>query len=280
VLISKTKIRRYLPPILIDCLKRLKQIIWYADWEYIKEGWNYQNPKLKGWNISDIAKLQLEKWPQFVKAIKSPSYFGINHEAHDYTEPDNFAHNLLVSFNYVCALAAHRSNTFRLLDWGGGIGHYGQIAKEALPDVKIQYDNYDLDVFELSFQQLFPEGKFSKSIDELTSRYDLINISSSLWYDPDWQHTLQKLAILAEGYIYIARMIFIKHNPSYVAIQRPYAEGYNTEYLCWILNETELIEYAKSLGFKLERKFYFSQAPHIYNAPEQGVFLGFLFKRN
>lgn len=56
--------------------------------------------------------------------------------------------------------------------------------------------------------------------------------------------------------------------------------GYKTEYLCLIFNKRELIDYVISLGYTFEREFYFGPAAHIYKAPEQGNYLGFLFKKN
>lgn len=275
--LNKKHLKKYLPPVFVDIARWLKRVFLYADWEYVKEGWSYTNPKIKGWNMSEIAQIQMGKWDRFAAAIKSPSSFGVNHESEDYSTPDLFSHNLLMSFNYVCALAAHKQDTLKLLDWGGGIGHYGQVAKEALPGIAVEYANYDLPVFEASFRQLFPGGHFIKSIDELSGGYDLVNISSSLWYDQQWKETLRKLSGFAVKYLYITRMIFVKDSPSYVAIQRPYAEGYHTEYLCWIFNENELINYVISLGYCLERKFFFDGTPQIYNAPEKGKLLGFVF---
>ena len=43
-------------------------------------------------------------------------------------------------------------------------------------------------------------------------------------------------------------------SPSFVAVQRPYACGYDTEYLGWVFNREELIETVSGLGMELARE--------------------------
>jgi hypothetical protein len=74
-------------------------------------------------------------------------------------------------------------------------------------------------------------------------------------------------------------MMFTNDAPSFVALQRPYAYGYETEYPLWILNEREFIAAAERSGMKPVREFLFGEGPPILNAPARGIFKGFLFRR-
>ncbi|MFN5074630.1 MAG: hypothetical protein ACK5MO_03475, partial [Planctomyces sp.] len=58
----------------------------------------------------------------------------------------------------------------------------------------------------------------------------------------------------------------------------PWRHGYDTEYQCWILNQTEFLQEAAACDLQLEREFYFGQAPQIAGLTETGAFRGFLFR--
>ena len=47
-----------------------------------------------------------EKWPDYLAAIEAPNALGVHHETAQVTRGDAGAHNMLVSFAYVLALAA------------------------------------------------------------------------------------------------------------------------------------------------------------------------------
>ena len=74
-------------------------------------------------------------------------------------------------------------------------------------------------------------------------------------------------------------MLFVKSAPSFVALQRPGAYGYITEYQFWILNVSEFVRPVESLGMRRCREFIFGSGPDIPNAPEEATFRGFLFRR-
>jgi putative methyltransferase (TIGR04325 family) len=273
-------LRQIFPPIVISALKFLRTKFMYAEWEYVPEGWAYSGKQVKGWNLESIAQLQYDKWAAFCRSIDAPNHFGVNHEAESHNEPDLNSHNLVISFNYVCCLAVNEQNTLKMLDWGGGIGHYGYIAQSALKDTNVDYWCYDLEAFRATALKVMPGVHFGTDIRYFQGQqFDLVNVGSSIWYDPQWKDTLQQLTQCTHTYIYLSRMVFVDHASSYVAIQRPYSMGYKTEYLCWIFNRSEFIAYLEFVGFTLEREFYLGPAAFIYNAPEQGRYLGFLFKR-
>ncbi len=279
-MINKKFLKKWVPQGVILIAQRLKTKLLYADWEYIPEGWNYASQEVKGWNLSSIADLQVEKWDSFCEHVNGAAPLFINHEASDYSQEDLVAHNTIMCFSYACALASSPGKQFRLLDWGGGIGHYGKIAEGILPGVYVKYTCYDLPVFCERGKKVYPEADFLDTIEEVCeNEYDLTVISSSLWYDQYWQDTLAKLIRITNGYLFITRMVFVNDAPSYIVIQRPYSMGYKTEYLCQIFNKQEIVSFVEKRGFILIKEFFISDAQIIYNAPEQGKYRGFLFKK-
>jgi hypothetical protein len=87
------------------------------------------------------------------------------------------------------------------------------------------------------------------------------------------------LIAAANPYLYVTRMIFVERAESYVAIQRPWALGYKTEYRCWIFNREEFVHHLSSRSMELLREFLISDGPRIHRAPEQGDYKGFLFRK-
>ncbi len=86
----------------------------------------------------------------FKKSIQSNLPLGINPEASKKSGYDMYTHNIILSYAYVLLLAAHGKKQFKLLDWGGGIGHYGIISEELLKptnSVVLDYHCYDLPLY-------------------------------------------------------------------------------------------------------------------------------------
>ena len=109
------------------------------EWEHLPEGWRTDTT---GWDDGTVADAYLAKWPEWVEALHGAAPLGINHEARA-NEPigrdDLAAHNMLLSFAYVVARAAHDRTSLSVLDWGGGLGHYALVAQAALPGVELDW---------------------------------------------------------------------------------------------------------------------------------------------
>jgi putative methyltransferase (TIGR04325 family) len=146
--------------------------------------------------------------------------------------------------------------------------------------VDIEYYCHDVPLLCQAGSELLPGAHFLGRRSECFSRrYDFVLASSSAWYEEDWRMLLNHLSAVADPYLYITRMIFVERAASYVAIQRPSSFGYQTEYLCWILNRHEFLAHVLSSGMELVREFLICDAQHIHRAPEQGDYRGFLFRR-
>jgi putative methyltransferase (TIGR04325 family) len=275
------KLQLVLPPFLVDFIKKNIGYVGYAIWEYSPEGFNKEIKK-KGWDLESIAALQNEKWDGYSKRIKSTQNIGVNHENSDPTIPnDPFFHNLLTSFAYVIMLSGLKKDSIDFLDWGGGIGHYGLLAEELIKPAKIKmnYFCYDFPVFCKKGETLNPNYNYFHNENQYHyHKFDLIMASSSIWYEEDWKKGVDKLCNFETNFLYITRMIFINKKPSYVAVQRPKSMGYDTEYLFWVINKIEFINYLKEKNFELIREFEFGVVTPIFKGPEQGTMKGFLFQ--
>jgi putative methyltransferase (TIGR04325 family) len=227
-------------------------------------------------------ELQKAKWPTFAASLAGTAPLGVNHESRWKPNTGNLRdHNTLLSYAYVFALAARQLQRLSLLDWGGGIGHYYLLSKAVVPGVVLDYYCHDLPLFCEAGRKVLAEVHFVENPKECFSRrYDLVLASSSVWYEEDWTSLLDQLIRLADPYFYITRMIFVERAASYVAIQRPWQSGYRTEYLCWILNRHEFLNHVLSRGMELVREFLICPSQHIHRAPEQGDYMGFLFRKH
>ena len=250
-------------------------------WEYVPEG--FDRPA-KGWNVAAISKAYREKWPAFLAAVEGTNPLGVSHEmprAEDIGFEDLGAHNTVVSFAYVLALAARGRDRVSLLDWGGGIGHYLPLARAILPGVEIDYHCKDVTVLVEHGRELFPEAGFYDDDSCLDREYDLVLASGSLQYATDWQATLAALARASAGLLYVTRAPVALRAPSFVVLQRAYDYGYDTEYLGWVFNRDELVSVAGAAGATLVREFLVAAHIEADGAPESPVgHRGFLFAPN
>src|SRR5205085_2353754 len=193
------------------------------EWEYAPERW--ARP-VRGWDSRSVAEAERRRTPAFRAALASPRPLAVTHEADDPGGDDPAAHNVLVSFGYVLALAAGGRERVSILDWGGGVGHYYALARELLPSVEIEYHCRDLPALVEVGRELQPEGRFWADDTPLRRRYALVVASASLQYSPDWRATLEALARSTGSYLFVARLPVAFRAASFVVLQRPHAYGY------------------------------------------------------
>lgn len=250
------------------------------EWEYVPEGWKAEgiNPNNKGWDNDSIIQVYRKKWPEFLKSLEAPKPLGVNHESLEVNSGSIKDHNIMMTFGYVLAKAAVQKTKISFLDWGGGIGHYYMIAKKLMPELEINYTSKDIPLMCRHGKEFAPEATFDPTDACLEQKYDLVLSSASLYYSPDWQVTFKNLAKAAQGYLFVTRLPMVKKINSFVAVQRVYHYGYDTEYLGWCINEGELLAVAESAGLELVRKFITGERVTIHRAPEQCQMLGYLFR--
>ena len=244
------------------------------EWEYVPDGWEHE---AKGWSVDSVARGYREKWADYLAAIAAPNALGVHHETATVTTGDVGAHNMLVSFAYVVALAGQGRDRLSVLDWGGGLGHYHALARSAVPGLELEYHVKETPAVSAAGREVSPEVTFHEDEACLDRRYDLVVASSSLQYAPDWRALLGRLAGATDRSLYVARVPVALHAESFVVIQRPYVHGYDTEYLGWVLNRDDLLAAA---GLPLARELLLDARFSALGAPEDPVeHRSFLFNR-
>lgn len=282
---NKTKIiKSLLPPIVPQLIRYLRSAAYRRrrddEWEYIPAGWAYAqtHPEVKGWNVHEILEVYKRKWPRFLALVEGTGPLGIAHESELTTNDDLHSHNMMMSLAYTLALASHRRSSLSILDWGGGTGHFYVIAKKVLPDIEIEYHCKDVPLLAEYGSNLFPDQYFYSDERCLLRKYDFVMVSAAFHYAENWKKLLKDLAGVATSLLYVANMPSILTAPSFVFVQRPYAYGYNTQYLGWCLNRNEFLLSAQACRLELLREFVTGIKPAILNAPEQNEYRSFLFR--
>ena len=244
------------------------------EWEYIPEGWSYA---ARGWDAEAVADAYARKWGDYVAAIAPPSPLGVHHETAEVLTGDAGAHNMLVTFAYVLALAAYGRDRLTVLDWGGGFGHYHALARSVLPGLELDWHVKETAPVAARGREVNPAVTFHGDDACLERRFELVVASSSIQYAEEWRPLVERLAGAAERHLFLARVPVALHAPSFVVIQRPYVHGYDTEYLGWVLNRDELLG---AVPLPLAREFLLDARFSAAGAPEDPVdHRSFLFNR-
>jgi putative methyltransferase (TIGR04325 family) len=269
------KLERLLPPLITGAIRHS-----LSEWSYVSRDWPAQDLPGEGWNAASIAAKQEAHWPVLVGNLAGTGPLGVSHSPSQLTRDHPGDHNAMMSYGYVLARAARNKDRLSLLDWGGGAGHYYLYSKALLPEIVVDYECYDLPALCRLGRKLVPEAHFHEEAGTLPrARFDLVISSSSLHYFSDWRQSAGALAGHTREFLYIARLQTVNRSPSFVVRQRPYGQGYDTEYLSWFINRGELIGHIEALGLELVREFVFAEQWSVKRAPEGGECRGFLFRR-
>jgi putative methyltransferase (TIGR04325 family) len=183
-------------------------------------------------------------------------------------------------FAYVLARAAHQRDRISMLDWGGGLGQYGLLARALVPEVEVEYHCHELALMADAGRELIPDATFHSDPTETFSRsYDLVMASGALHYVEDWRALLVQLAASTVRWLFITRQPFVEQASTFVVIQHPLNYGYDTEYPGWVLNRVEFLDAAAEAGLTLRRELLTGENPNMPSAPEQPEYKGMLFER-
>jgi putative methyltransferase (TIGR04325 family) len=189
------------------------------------------------------------------------------------------SHNMLVSFAYVLARAAHGRDVLSVLDWGGGLGHYAVLARAVLPEVTLDWHCREMPSVASAGARVNPDVTFHTDDACLEQSYDVVLASSSLQYAPDWQALLRRLARATSGFLLVTRLPIALEARSFVVLQRAQGYGYATEYLGWVVSRDELLAEASAAGLGLDRELLLDAWLSAAEAPEDPVgHRGFLFR--
>ena len=277
----KNAVKMLTPPVCWGVARQLRD--WARprppEWEYTPDG--FTGMSARGWNQQSVASAEMSRWAEFCRLVEGSGPLGISHESSAISSREYFAHNTIMSFAYVLAVASRGRDSISMLDWGGNLGHYYVIARALLSQVEIDYHCKDVPVLVEAAKQNLPGTHFFFDEAECgTQAYDLVFASGSLQYSQDWKSSIDTLAQASKRYVYLARVATVMSAPSFTVLQRAYRQGYESEWVGWVFNAHELKTYLGKLGYTLVREFLDAPGPKVHGAPENFEYRGFLFQKD
>jgi hypothetical protein len=87
-------------------------------------------------------------------------------------------------------------------------------------------------------------------------------------FTEDWRRTLEALAEITGGHVFISRLPIGGRGPSFAVLQRPEPYGPETQFLGWLLNRTEFLACARGAGLELMPEFVMMDETPAHGAPE------------
>jgi putative methyltransferase (TIGR04325 family) len=240
------------------------------DFEYVPEGWDrlVGDTRIKGWDVPSVAEIQAKRLSEWRAAVRSSQPLS----------PQLGWQNTYLAFAYAAAIASCDAK-LSLLDWGGGLGQYGDLAKAVLPNTVVDYYCKDVPAQCWLGRRVSPGATYFESDDEFAGRqFDLVLASGALQYVRDWESVLARLAAATRRFLFVTRLPVVLEGPSYVVLQRAYQYGYDTEYLGWRLNRESFTAAAERCGMTLVREFLLDEKERAERAPHPAYGRGFLFR--
>ncbi len=231
-----------------------------------------------GWNVGQVVEHNKRMWIKF-QTIWEGTGPMVPHGEHLNTIDGLIDHNRMMIFAYSLTLALGGSPSLSILDWGGGLGQSYFVAKALLPEnVEIDYHCKEIrDLVECG-RELMPNQHFYDDESCFQRTYDMVMANASLYYSRYWEALLEGLATATSKYLLITRQPFVLNVPSFLCLERLYRFGYQVEVPAWVLNKDCFLREAEKHDLKLVREFVTGQTYEIDKAPEQPLFLAFLFK--
>ena len=281
----------WIPPALLRSGRAAVARMRPPPFEAVGTTWPGASPASEGWNAEGVAAARERQWNALKSFLAGTEVFGVSREEIGRPwHPDLGPQSLYLTFGYALGRAAagrlpsgghgspREAAPVRVLDWGGEIGSYHEVAKALLPEVRFDWHCAELPAVAALGQRLNPGVTFHGDEGWAGEPYDFVFSSSSLQYLPDWRPTVRRLVACARGPILFTRLPFVQRAASFVALQR--VPEYGTAYHGWVFNRDEFVATVESAGAHLERAFLNHAGPRIEGATEQNAYMGFLFRPN
>lgn len=268
----KRLLRLLLPGLVPELVDRMRPA------ERVYFGPRWPRDLQEGWDDATTEAAMRRNWPTIADRIAGAE--ALSMLPYKSEQPDLTAHNMLFTFLFVLARAAHRRDRLSVLDWGGALGHYGLVARRLLPEVTFDYVVKEMETNCRLGAELNPGVEFVSSDDACFARsYDVVVANGSMHYVEDWKLIATRLAAAARGWLLINCQPIVRRVASYVVVQRLRSQGYQGDFYSHVLNRDELVEHFKGCGFALEREVMSWGVVPYKGAPEDTTGAGFLFKR-
>jgi putative methyltransferase (TIGR04325 family) len=268
----KRFLRLLLPGFVPELVERMRP----AERLYHGPGWPLQVQSC--WNDESSEEVMRRNWPTVLARIEGVEPLSMLPYRSD--QPDLPAHNMLMTFLYVLARAAHRKDDLSVLDWGGALGHFALVARRMLPDIELEYVVKEQAVNCRLAAELNPSVTFVDSDDECFSRtYDVVVSNGALHYVEHWKPLVGRLAAASRSWLLLNAVPIVHRVPSFVVVQRLRSAGFRGEFYSNAINRDEFLDAAARQGMVLVRELMAWGPVSYKGAPEDPVGAGFLFKR-
>ncbi len=274
---TKELLKEFIPPILLRGLRHIAYMLYRpkSDYTYCSEGWphNYNS----GWNTQSVVEAYMTGWDDFIHRLESSGPWDLKEVDSQTSINDVVVQNMKLVFTHSLMRAAYGHPELKILDWGGGIGHYYLIARNALPELALNWTIMDLPLLCESGKELLPQVRFTSSSDDaFAACYDFVFASSSLQYALNWRQTVHNLAQVTKSWLLITRHPVCHQSNDYVVVQR----SYGTTYPGWVCNRNEFLHFMEQdCKLKLVHEFLISPGSKIDSAPDASEQRGFLFHK-
>ena len=230
---------------------------------------------MHGWNSTSVVTSYLAGWDDFHRGVNSTSAWGEGASNVAPRHGDYIRQNTRLVFAYALQAASFGKTHLRVLDWGGGLGHYYLLARTILPELSLDWVIKDVPNLCETGRCMLPDVCFTSVAEEaLSCPYSLVLASSSLQYSKDWRDVATKLAAATGSLLLITRQPVCHRQKDFVVVQR----SYGTAYPGWILNRAEfLLHLEQQCSMDLLREFLICPGESVHGAPEDHEQRGFLF---
>lgn len=273
----KELLKEVVPPILLRGFRHVADIISRneSEYTYCPEGWPSDTPV--GWNSQSAVEAYLSSWSDFRNRVQDRVPWDLKDSNSQASMNDVSVQNMRLVFAYAYLRAAYGYPELKVLDWGGGIGHYYVLAHNILPELVLDWTIKDLPLLCAAGERLLPTVRFTSRDDEaFAEQYQFVLASSSLQYAEDWRTTAKNLARATKKWLLITRHPLCHRKGNYVLVQR----SYGTVYPGWVFNRREFLTYMETeCGLSLVREFLISPGNKVTAVPEQTEARGFLFSK-
>lgn len=274
----KKILKELLPPILLKGLRGFAQMVYRPELEYTycREGWPRE--RILGWNAQSVVDAYMAGWDDFYNHAQSTIPWDFKQVDSQASVLDVTAQNMRLVFAYAFIRAAYGCPGLKVLDWGGGIGHYYVLARNILPEIALDWTVKDLPLLCSAGERLLPMVRFTSRDDEvLSSQYDFVLASSSLQYSENWRLTAENLVRATGRWLLITRHPVCHRSGDFVLAQR----SYGTVYPGWVINRSGFLKYMETeCGLRLVREFLTSACSKVIGAPDTSEHRGYLFVKD
>jgi putative methyltransferase (TIGR04325 family) len=252
------------------------------EWECVEDGWEREQAESVGWEAGKVPEAYRAKWGEFLRSLEGPGPLGVSHEAPEgvaMRRDDPIIQNIHLSLAHALTTAAAGRSELSVLDWGGATGQLYEIARRLTP---LEFDWHVREVPAVCAvgAELEPAVTFHDTDACLERSYDLVIASNSIQYFQDWRSALEKLASATNEWMFISRLPVVETVPTYTALQRAQAYGYDTEYVGWIFHRGELVQAAEAVGLELVREYAQVEPIPVARAAENPKHIGMLLRRS